>query len=59
MKQQALFSLKDKNEKIKCHLLQSLFGFKGYHILLFTQISMKHNLFNLHIFFSFFSRTRL
>ena len=26
MKNQALFSLKDKNEKLKCRLLQFLFG---------------------------------
>ena len=26
MKNQALFSLKDKGEKLKCHLLQFLFG---------------------------------
>ena len=26
MKNQALFSLKDKSKKLKCHLLQSLFG---------------------------------
>ena len=26
MKNQALFSLKDKTKKIKCHLLQLLFG---------------------------------
>ena len=26
MKNQALFSLKDKSEKLKCHLLQFLFG---------------------------------
>ena len=26
MKNQALFSLKDKSKKLKCHLLQFLFG---------------------------------
>ena len=26
MKNQALFSLKDKSQKLKCHLLQFLFG---------------------------------
>ena len=26
MKKQALFSLKDKSKKLKCHLLQFLFG---------------------------------
>ena len=26
MKDQALFSLKDKSKKLKCHLLQFLFG---------------------------------
>ena len=26
MKNQAVFSLKDKNKKLKCHLLQFLFG---------------------------------
>ena len=26
MKSQALFSLKDKSKKLKCHLLQFLFG---------------------------------
>ena len=26
MKNQALFSLKDKSKKVKCHLLQFLFG---------------------------------
>ena len=26
MKYQALFSLKDKSKKLKCHLLQFLFG---------------------------------
>ena len=26
MKHQALFSLKDKSEKFKCHLLQFLYG---------------------------------
>ena len=26
MKNKALFSLKDKNKKLKCHLLQFLFG---------------------------------
>ena len=31
MKHQALFSTKDKSNKLKCHLLQFLFGaLKGY-----------------------------
>ena len=34
MKSQALFSSKDKNKKLKCHLLQFLFGF-AYKIELF------------------------
>ena len=37
MKNQALFSSKDKSEKLKCHLLQFLFGtlrVKGKNLLL-------------------------
>ena len=37
MKNQALFSSKDKSKKLKCHLLQFLFGtlrFKFHEILL-------------------------
>ena len=29
MKNQALFSSKDKSKKLKCRLLEFLFGFKG------------------------------
>ena len=33
MKHQALFSSKDKREKIKCRLLQVLFGTKGLYFV--------------------------
>ena len=34
MKNQALFSSKDKTKKIKCHLLQFLFGALGVELVL-------------------------
>ena len=34
MKNQALFSLKDKSKKLKCHLLQFLFGLNIFYLVL-------------------------
>ena len=38
MKNQALFSLKDKNKKLKCRLLQFLFGTLQVKISIFDMI---------------------
>ena len=42
MKNQALFSSKDKRKKLKCHLLQFLFGAERIDkLLFFSRISME------------------
>ena len=52
MKNQALLSLKDKSKKLKCHLLQFLFGALRVkcvailqHIRFYFQISLVNNVF--------------
>ena len=48
MKNQALFSWKDKNKKLECHLLQFLFGalkVKGTNIFLLRKILQKMGVF--------------